>query len=260
MYFQTSDVVDLPFECTMKEPDSVSMLSNRSEACYMSLSETYQSVLNAKCLPSFHVICNSVYYDNPPFACAKSEPSSFATIFSNAFAGAEFVYVLYSGSMIIVCSYILPFLFGEAVLHPDEIREKKLRKMDEERVRSDMGSVINPNDIYSTHANDASLSDDHERKVRYLLYDEDGTDRNSAEIDLEEDRKAIPCTAIDLEEDPTRNVQAEPFVETIQKNGEKYVVLHAPKYNNGNAREVHHHHHKRSGDDWSSVGSDVSDW
>jgi len=76
-------------------------------------------MLNTSCNASINTVCQTVYDDNPPFACTRDVYPSLLAVFSNAFAGAEFALVLFSTAVMVLFVSLLPYIFGKSVLHED---------------------------------------------------------------------------------------------------------------------------------------------
>ena len=294
-------------------PDTTNTNSNTNSTdntCSSALSSLYQNMLDTKCKPSYNTVCNSIYTDNPPFACTKSQAPSFASIFSDAFAGTEFIYILYSAGMIVVCSYMLPTVFGESVLHPDEIRLKYAKYLAEQDalglevelgVGVPIGVGVDPTDVYLTDGNNnnnnsksmskqSSPSSPSGANVYFLSKsqtngDTDTTGATGAEIYFRERNgkhdpevgsvsgsqgSQLPLLSeLDNDNDIGGDIGDIGDIggSMMQRPGKDdsnnnvAVFSSNPNTNPNTSSGIHHsHHHKHDGDDYSSIGSEVSDW
>ena len=61
------------------------------------------------CIASYDKICTTVFTENPPFACTYDSGPSFLSVFANAFAGTEFIYVLFT-TLVMLALTIYPIL------------------------------------------------------------------------------------------------------------------------------------------------------
>ena len=106
LYYQLSKMVTLPTYCQ----NLSSTQSNFFSDCYnnhddMDDLQSLWTTVQSECRESFSSICNTMYTDNPPFACSIAEAPDIITVFSNAFAGTEFLYVIFSSAVVISLSF-----------------------------------------------------------------------------------------------------------------------------------------------------------
>jgi len=117
MYFQLSKQINVPTFCQ----DLQLTPSEFFDRCFDNHEDGVDDLLSQwnalqeQCTDSYHKICTAVFTDNPPFACTYEAQPSFLSVFSNAFAGTEFMYVLFSTSIMMIITFwpMIKEWFGE---------------------------------------------------------------------------------------------------------------------------------------------------
>jgi len=112
IYYQLSKMVSVPGFCEDSSLDPVEFF----DQCHPNTADDDNLAslwvdMQESCEASYEKICTTVYTDNPPFACSVDDKPSFLGIVSNAFAGTEFLYVVYTSFLIISIS-VCPLLMN----------------------------------------------------------------------------------------------------------------------------------------------------
>jgi hypothetical protein len=106
IYYQLSDAATVPQSCQSLNPAAMTA----DATCFSHLSSSNWNKLNAKCALSYDNVCNTVYTDNPPYACVLTLSPGFIELASNSFAGTQFVYSIFSVVALGLFTVVVPKL------------------------------------------------------------------------------------------------------------------------------------------------------
>jgi hypothetical protein len=107
VYYQLSKQITVPTFCQ----DIELTPSEFFDKCFTNHEDgsndllTQWEALQEECTTSYTKICTAVFTDNPPFACTYEAQPSALSVFSNAFAGTEFIYVLFSTGIMLIITF-----------------------------------------------------------------------------------------------------------------------------------------------------------
>lgn len=106
-YYQLSRQITVPTFCQnlqLTPSEFFERCFNNHEDGVNDLLTQWES-LQEQCTESYDKICTAVFTDNPPFACVYDAKPSPMQVFANAFAGTEFIYVLFSSGVLMIVAF-----------------------------------------------------------------------------------------------------------------------------------------------------------